>query len=226
MTNYAYVSADSVGQRSAFAQVVTSVSPVIVAPSSGLSKQVENLTSPNGTPTDNTASAGHRLRYTLSYYNNSGTNLVNARFVDTLPSYTSFISADSAGSYNSGTNQIIWNFASLPNGATATVSYEVAVMNVPYGGFVITNTAAVAADNLSVINSNEVRTTVGAVLGAAVAAVTGGDDLARNIAVSLMAALWGIFFIWLYNEYAAKVDWQKLKFKYAIWKIRIKERAM
>ncbi|MBU2219948.1 DUF11 domain-containing protein, partial [Patescibacteria group bacterium] len=173
-----------------------------------------------------TASAGHNLKYTLSYSNNSGATLTNIRFVDTLPSYTSFVSVDNSGNYNSGTNQITWYLGNLAPGATAAVSYQVSVMNVPYGGFVIANTAAFAADNFSVINSNEVRTTVGVVKGTVITTITGGDDLARNIAVSLMAALWGIFFIYLYFEQTPTINLGNLKFKYAVWKIRMKERVM
>jgi len=62
------------------------------------------------------------------------------------------------------------------------------------------------------------------VKGASVVAVTGSNDLARNLAVSLMAALWGIFFIYLFTEYAPTFNWGRLKFKYAIWKIRMKEK--
>jgi len=229
LINYAYTSADGIPQNSSFAQVVLSQG---TATASNLSKRVENLTSPNGTNTDNTASVGDTLRYTISYVNNSGTTLTNAQILDVLPSYTTYYNIDGNGSYGSATNMITWNFASVPSGSTISVSYQIRVQNVPSDNYLIANTAALRADNLSLINSNEARTIVNAtvqptiivpaVKGVSIAAVTGGDNMARNLAVSLMVSLWCIFFLYLIME--NKEFWQSSKVKWAIFKIKMKER--
>lgn len=219
LINYGYVSADSLPQRSAFAQVV--VGQAVTAPSN-VTKKVENLTSPNGTNTDNNAAVGDVLRYTLTYTNSSAT-LTNAQFIDILPSYVAFRSADNNGYYNSANNQITWNIGTLAANSSATVSYQVTVQNVPYNGFIVANTAAFKADNLALINSNEVRTTVsaGVVKGAAVRAVTGGDNFTRNLTISIMASLWFLFFLYLVTEHTNSLhDW---RLKLAVWQIRRKE---
>jgi len=225
--NYAYTSADGVPQNSAFAQVILNqVTPSIIG--SALYKRVENLTSPNGTNTDNTASVGDTLRYTISYTNNSGVTLTNAQILDVLPSYTTYYSLDGNGFYSNSTNMITWNFASIPPGSTVTVSHQVKIQNVPSNNYLIANTAALRADNLSLINSNETRTTVNATIiapavkGVSVAAVTGGDNVARNLAVSLMVSLWCIFFLYLVME--NQEFWRNCKVKWAIFKIKMKER--
>ncbi len=229
MTNYAYASADNVGQQSSFAQVVTNITP---APTptpyynpSGFTKKVDNLTSPNGTQTDNTAYVNDTLKYTLSYTNNSSSAIYNVQLWDILPSSTTFLNADNNGYYNSSNNQVTWNMGSLSSGATAFVSYQVRVLNVSTDNNVIANSAAIKSDSFLFISSNEVRTTViiPIVKGASIQAVTGGNDLARNTAAALMISLWGIFLIYLFTEYAP--DWKNLKFKFVIWKIKLKEGA-
>jgi len=117
---------------------------------------------------------------------------------------------------------------SLSPGASANVSYQVRVINVPTSNYVIANSAAIKADSFSFISSNEVRTTViiPVVKGASVVAVTGSNDLPRNIAVSLMVALWGIFFIYLFVENSWMINLGNLKFKYAVWKIRKREKVV
>src|SRR3989339_2160564 len=71
LTNYAYTYADNVSALNDTASVYTSGS----SGSSTWTKKVDNVSSPNGTQTDNTAINGHTLRYTLTYTNNSGTTL-------------------------------------------------------------------------------------------------------------------------------------------------------
>jgi len=231
LINYAYAAADGIPQNSAFAQVVLSqITPTIVG--SNLYKRVENLTSPNGTNTDNTASVGDTLRYTISYTNNSGTTLTNVQVLDVLPSYTTYYNVDGNGFYSSATNMLTWNFASVPPGSTVTVSHQVKIQNVPSDNYLIANTAAFKADNLSLINSNETRTIVNAIIvpapitptvkGVSIAAVTGGDNVARNLAVSLMVSLWCIFFLYLIME--NQEFWQNSRVKWAIFKIKVRER--
>ena len=224
LTNYGYAYADSISQVSDTASVYTQGTTLAVIIASNLSKQVSNLTTPNGTNTDNTASVGDTLKYTLSYTNNTGVALTNAQILDVLPSYTTYYSVDSSGSYSTATNMLTWNYVSIPAGSTVTVSHQVKVLNVPSDDYLIANTAAIKADNLSLINSNETRTTVNApvVKGVSITAVTGGDNVARNFAASLMVSLWGIFFLYLIME--NKEFWQNSKVKWAILKIRMKER--
>ena len=233
MTNYAYASADNVGQQSAFAQVIVGnviypATTLYSTPTSGLTKYVDNLTSPNGTRSDNTAYVGDTLKYSLSYTNNSNVAIYNVQLWDILPSSATFLSADNNGYYNSANNQATWNMGSLSPGASANVSYQVRVINVPTSNYVIANSAAIKADSFSFISSNEVRTTViiPVVKGASVVAVTGSNDLPRNIAVSLMVALWGIFFIYLFVENSWMINLGNLKFKYAVWKIRKREKVV
>ena len=237
ITNYAYTSADNIGQRSDFAQVVVGSviyptptyypTPTPTYAPAGLTKYVDNLTSPNGTRTDNTARLGDILKYTLVYTNNTGAAINNVQIFDVLPSYTVFLSADNNGYFtNSSENKAVWNIGLLNAGATATVSYQARVENVPENNFVIVNSAAVQSSNFGLINSNEVRTTVqlSTVKGAYVKAVTGGNDLARNAALSLIISMWGIFMIYLIMEHEAL--WKNLRFKFILWKIRLKEKAM
>jgi len=240
LTNYGYVSADNVGQRSDFAQVIvgnviyqiptpTPIPVYTVYNPTNLTKYVDNLTSPNGTRSDNTARLGDILKYTLTYTNNTGAAVNNIQIFDVLPSYTVFISADNNGYYtDSSVNKVTWNIGTLNPGATATVSYQARVENVPENNFVITNSAAIQSANFGLINSNEVHTTVqlGVVKGAYIKAVTGSDDLPRNMAVSLMLSLWGIFLIYLYTEYALVIDWKNLKFRFIVWRIRVKEKLI
>jgi len=232
LVNYAYASADGVPQTSGYAQVVLSQQ---TATASNLSKRVENLTSPNGSNTDNTASVGDTLRYTLSYTNNSGVTLTGVQLLDVLPSYTTQLSVDGNGYYSSATNMITWNFASVPSGSTITSSYQAKVQNVPNDNYLIANTAALRADNLSLINSNETRTTVNAtvqpiatitpeVKGVSIVARTGGENMTRNLLVSLMASLWCIFFLYLIIE--NKEFWQNSKVKWAILKIKLQEKII
>ena len=231
LINYAYAAADGIPQNSAFAQVVLNqTTPSLV--SSNLYKRVENLTSPNGTNTDNTASVGDTLRYTISYTNNTGATLTNTQVLDVLPSYTTYYSVDGNGFYSNTTNMITWNFASIPPGSTVTTSYQAKIQNVPSNNYLIANTAALRADNLSLINSNETRTIVNAtvipptpaVKGVSVTAVTGGDNVARNLVISLMASLWGIFFLYLFLE--NQDLWRDARFRLAIWRIRVKEKIV
>ncbi|MBU1102396.1 DUF11 domain-containing protein [Patescibacteria group bacterium] len=214
LVNTAYASGDSMSQQQASAQVV--VSSTQPQPTT-FSKRVDNLTSPNGSGTDNTAQISHILKYTLSYTNSSATNLTNVQIFDTLPSYTTYQSIDSNGYYNSSINQITWSIGSLSAGNSITVSYQVEIDVVPYNNFIISNTALIKADNLGQLDSNEVRTTVGGIVKG-VKVVTGNNSLPRNIATAGMISLWSIFVLYLIMEYAPA--WRNLRFKLAVWKIK------
>jgi uncharacterized repeat protein (TIGR01451 family) len=219
LTNTVFTNGDNVSQQSATAQVV--VGGTVIQPS-GFTKAVSNITSPNGTNTDNTASAGHTLQYTLSYTNTTGNILNNVRMIDTLPSYTSFISASNSGIYTASNNQIVWNLGSLGVGSSVSVTYQARVQTPPTNNFVITNSALMTGDNMGQLVSNETHTTViGVVLGATIQAVTGGDDLTRNLAISLMLSIFGIMILYFAKEYP--IFWRKTKLNFVAAKIRLKE---
>ncbi|TSC53413.1 MAG: cell surface protein [Parcubacteria group bacterium LiPW_39] len=192
LTNYAYVSGDGVPQRSASAQVfvgqTTAISNTPVTPSATLTKKVVNLTSPNGTDTDNGATAVNILEYTITLTNNGPGILNNIHLTDILPPYVTFQTVDNGGSYDNLTNQVTWYCGSLANGTSQSFSFRVTVQAVPSIGYIIKNIASASADNLPLINSNETHTTfvAGAVKGAAVKAVTGSDNFSRNLAVSVI----------------------------------------
>ncbi len=220
LVNYAYVTGDNVPQQSASAQVIISqITPS--NPSATLTKKVVNLTSPNGTDTDNGASVGNTLQYTIIIANNGPGILNNIKIMDVLPSYVTFQAADSNGSYDSSTNQVTRYNGNLANSTSLSFSYRVTVQAVPYNSYIIRNTASADATNLASINSNEVRTTVGGVKGTTVKVITGGNSLPRNIATAGLTSLWSIFVLYLIMEYAPA--WRNLRFKLAVWKIKRKE---
>lgn len=219
LTNVAYVTGDNVPQQSASAQVIIGqVTPY--NPSATLTKKVANLTSPNGNDTDNTASVGNTLQYTITLTNNGPGVLNNIRLTDVLPPYTTFQAADSNGSYDSSSNQVTWYNGNLANGTSLSFTYRVTVQAVPYNGYVITNTASASADNLGAINSNEVRTTVGGIVKGAIKVVTGGDSLPRNLALAGVISLWSIFIVYLLMEYGN--FWRGARLKWAILKLKLK----
>jgi uncharacterized repeat protein (TIGR01451 family) len=219
LTNVSYVTGDNVPQQSASARViigqVTSLNSTAT-----LSKKVANLTSPNGSDTDNAASIGNTLQYTITLTNNGPGVMNNIRISDALPPYTTFQAADSNGSYDSSANQVTWTNGNLSNGASLSFSYRVIVQSVPNNGYVIRNTASASADNLGTINSNEVTTTVGGIAKGAVKAVTGSDNLQRNFALAIVISLWGIFILYLLIEYGN--FWKGARLKLAILKLKLK----
>lgn len=188
-----------------------------------LHKEVNNLTAPNGSPTENMAAPGDTLHYSIVYTNTTGATLNNVQVMDVLPDYTTFLTASNNGYYNSGNDQITWNIGSLASGHGFTVYFQARVETVPYSNFIIPNIAHLQANNCPVVNSNEVTTTVivGVVKGVSVQAVTGGNNLASTVAASLVLAMWFIIFLYLVLEYPE--FWRKLDLKLAVWKIRIKE---
>ncbi len=226
LVNDAYASADNVTQQTAFAQVVVNNQIIYNNnPSATITKKVTNLTSSNGSDSENSASVGNTLQYTITFTNNGPGVLNNIRVTDTLPSYVTFQTADSGGSFNSANNQVSWYNGNLANGTSLNFTYRVTVQAVPYNGFVIINTASGSADNLSSINSNEVRTTVGGVVkGAVVKAVTGSNALGRNIAAGIMIALWSIFILYFIIEYGN--FWKNASLKLAILKLKFKNRLI
>jgi len=211
---------DGLAQRSAFAQL-TIGSQIVTPTYSNLTKRVENLTTGGGQTTDNSASVGDTLRYTLSYTNSTGNALTNVQLLDVLPSYTSFINAANNGSYNTAQNQITWYIGAMSPGATASVSYQASVLGVPTSPYVINNTAAIRADNLSLMDSNQVNTTVtGVVKGARVAAVTGGDSFGPTALTSSIITLSALIIIYVAVEYQETLKRWKLKWKIAVIKIK------
>jgi len=191
-----------------------------VCPALILSKHVENLTDPNGTPTDNMALVGDTLKYIISYTNTSGSNLANAQIKDTLPSYTTFISSSENNAlYDPSTNQIIWSYDATP-GQMITASYTVRVDEVPADQFIISNQAALQLSNCPLIQSNETRTTVsaGEFAGEMVEAITGAGFFSNTL-IALLAVLASLVTIFLARD-QKRLDQWRLKWKILMAKIK------
>ena len=194
LTNYAYASADNITQRQASAQVAVGAAPLY---DPDLSKQVANLTWSNGSGTDNKARVGDVLQYTISYTNNANSTLDNIQILDTLPPYVSYNgNVSHNGVYYSG-DIIAWNIGSLSPGQSISVTYQAIVESVPSDNYVITNTAILRATGLSDIISNETRTAVVFKYDGIIRAVTGGNDLFRNLALAVLITFWVIFIAYL-----------------------------
>jgi len=221
LTNYAYVSGDNVSQQSANCQINVGT-PTIVT--TGFRKTVANLSWPNGTDTENQTRVGDILQYSLTYTNNTGGPLYNLQIMDTLPSYTSFVSSTQNGLYDKNINQIVWNLGTLNNGSSVSVSYQAKVENGSYN-FVIVNSALLRANNLSPLTSNETKTTIitPQVKGAYIQAVTGSDSLAGKTAAAVLVACWIMFFAYLFIEYLP--DFKTLKLNFIAWRIRQRNKS-
>lgn len=222
LTNYGFAKADGILERNDTATVV--VAKYIPQPSGTMmiTKKVQNVTRANGSLFENEARVGEELQYILEFQNQSNTNLSGVQILDVLPSYTSFISAENNGNYQSDKNAIFWQIDYLGAGASATVTYQVKVMSVPSSGFVIVNSALMRANGMADVTSNEVRTTVILpVVNTTVKAVTGSNSLLENLAYSLILSLifaFGSYLVMKNTDYL-----RLLKLKFAILKIRAKE---
>ncbi len=221
LTNYGYAWADNLAQISSYAYVYVSGQNQNVGGYS-FEKRVENISRPNGTNAQNEAFVGETLRYSLVVTNNSNSTLNNVRVTDVLPSYTSYVSVDNNGSYDSSSNAVAWNLYSLGSGQSTTVSYQVKVMQVPAGNTQIRNSAFIQTDNGS-RDSNEVVTNVivGQVLGA-VTARTGRGGLAQQVMLASLISLLGLAAAYLYSERKEQILalTNNLKLSWKIWRSR------
>lgn len=230
LTNYGYVRADNISQRSDTAQVNVFRTGQDTRPNLNLRKTVQNITNPNGTDVSNTASVGDTLKYTFTYQNTGNTTLYNVRIIDDLPSYLSVISADSGGIYNSQINQTTWNVGTViaDSGRSGSVSYLVRVLDVP-GQTTIYNTGIAKADGLSDINSNQVQTVVYEGVTPPppppqppVRVITGASDISAITAKALTASGMAVLIIYLIFRYFDLFT--RLRLNWNTFGIRMKER--
>ncbi len=75
----------------------------------------------------NPVAAGTQLVYTLAYANNGTDTAAAAAIVAAVPSNTTFVSATSGGTYDSGANQVTFNLGGVPAGIKGTVAFTVQV---------------------------------------------------------------------------------------------------
>ena len=253
-TNYAYVRADQINERNDSAAVYASQSapytPYYSSPTyysnMVLTKTVRNLSADQaGLASVANAQIGDRLLFAIQLVTSpSGANqynqVNNVRVWDILPSgltYTPGTARMDGGlvsdSLVSGNGISV---GTLFSNQTKTITFEATVNS--YGGNqTITNYGYASGDGIAqqsafaqVLTGNTAYVAPATVYptqvvkGASVQAVTGGNDLARNIALSLIISMWGIFMIYLFMEH--ENFWKDLRFKFVIWKIRLKEKAM
>lgn len=196
LTNYAYASADNVSQKNDTAQVIVNYNIPNNQPGLTLRKTLENVTSPNGNDTNNTASPGNTLRYTLTYRNTGNTILSNVRIVDSLPAYLSILNVEN-GTYDERTNQITWNIGTISSGNSGAVSFRAKVLTPPRS-ITITNYGVAKADTISDVISSSVYTTVNIIITAApVKVVTGGSDIFKTGLTAVGLSVLALFFIYL-----------------------------
>jgi uncharacterized repeat protein (TIGR01451 family) len=223
LTNYGYVRADNISQRSDTAQVVVNRQTTPTQTTWTLRKTVYNSTNPNGTDTDNNAKPGDTLRYTFTYYNSGNTTINNARIIDTLPSNVSFINTENNGSFDSANRQIIWNVGSInaDGGRSGSVSYNVRVDNIS-GSATITNSGSARSDNAGEITSNEVRTYVSQqpapTPAPVVYATTGSDDFSGTGALAAGITALAIFALYLIRKNFAWFT--NLRLNATLWQLK------
>lgn len=255
LINYAYVRADQINERNDSATVYASQSAPYTPyyPSNTtyysnmvITKMVRNLsTNQTGLASSANAQIGDRLMFAIQLVTSpSGANqynqVNNIRVWDILPSGLSYIPGTARMDGGLVNDSLVSgngiSVGTLFSNQTKTITFEATVNS--YGGNqTMTNYGYISGDGIaqqsafaqvivggtpSVAPATTYPTQV--VKGASVRAVTGGNDLARNIALSLMISLWGIFMLYLAIEHEAL--WKDLRFKFVIWKIRLKEKAM
>jgi len=89
-----------------------------------------------------TANPGNTLTYTINVTNTSTTvNATNVEVIDSLPSYTTFLTASDGGTNNGGV--VRWTGLAINAGQTKTVTLNVRVSDSAPNGTTITNTALV-----------------------------------------------------------------------------------
>ncbi|HEY4395006.1 MAG TPA: CCXG family PEP-CTERM protein [Polyangia bacterium] len=110
----------------------------------------------------NPVAAGAALTVTLTYLNTGSGPAGNATIVDVLPANTTFVSADSGGSYDSAMNRVTFNLGTLAMGASGSVSY-VAQVATPLGnGTVLGDMASLAATNNATVTASGTATVASA----------------------------------------------------------------
>lgn len=91
------------------------------------------------------ANPGDNLTYTISYSNTGNSDATSVMIKDTLPNYTSFVSAEFGGTYDAATNTVTWNIGRVSKGTSGLVSFTVVIDSVmPSGTTTISNVAIIS----------------------------------------------------------------------------------
>ncbi|MFA6553377.1 MAG: DUF11 domain-containing protein, partial [Patescibacteria group bacterium] len=99
-----------------------------------------------------TANEGDTLTYTVSVKNTGNGDMGSLVVTDTLPTNTTFVSADNGGTYDDTTKLITWTIASVPATNQVDVTYTATVNSgLPIG--------TTAIDNIATINCNNIKDT-------------------------------------------------------------------
>ena len=220
-----------------------------------ITKMVRNVTSgQTGLASSANAQIGDKLTFAIQLTTPSGSNqynqVNNVRVWDILPSGLTYIpnTAKMDGGWISdsfATSNGV-NIGTIFGNQTKTITFD-ATINSYGGNQTMTNYGYAAGDGIvqqsafaqiitgvapipfapaPIYSPTPPPAPAPVVKGAYIKAVTGSNDLPRNMAISLMISLLGIFLIYLCGEYAPAIDWKNLKFKFIVWRIRVKEKLI
>lgn len=101
----------------------TSTPPIVKAFS--LTKEIKNLTFPNGTVHINASFIGDTLEYYLNIKNNQATELKNILVKDIIDDHFEFIEADPKIDSSSSSNTLYWKIDSIKQGETKIITYRI-----------------------------------------------------------------------------------------------------
>ncbi len=244
LVNYAYARADSITEVNDSATVYASQSTTYnnVTPyyysNLNLTKSVRNLTTnQTGLANSTTASTGDHLLFTIELVTPVGGNTYNQvnniRVWDILPAGLTYVTGTARMDGGLVNDSLVTgngiSVGTMFSNQTKTITFEATVNS--YGANqTMTNYAYASADGLAQQNAFAQVTTgtpaaapvTPTVKGAAVHAVTGSNDLARNIGLAMLMSIIGIIMLYVIVEYAE--FWRDLRFKFILWQIRTKER--
>ncbi len=105
------------------------------------------------TAAPNPVLAGAELTYTLNFANNGTAPASAVTLSDSLPANTSFVSASGGGSFDAGSNTVVWNLGTLAAGASGSVSLRVLVSSPLPNGSIIGNSASLSAANATPVTA-------------------------------------------------------------------------
>ncbi|MCL6576689.1 choice-of-anchor P family protein [Kyrpidia sp.] len=107
-----------------------------------------------------TVEPGGEIEYHLVY--NITRDIPGVQIKDPLPDHTSFVSADSGGTYDPSQNAVIWNLGDQKKDDGGVLTFRVKVDPATPEGTVIANTATISAPGAEPVSSQTVDVTVGA----------------------------------------------------------------